>query len=169
MANNYQSLKSASNVRVSTGKAENLYGFTRNLGESLLCSAGAQYLQSDIYGRPANQNTLTVNLDAACAQGTQFPTYRYLQVENMQRPYLPIAASGLRGAADFQGVGRDLIPQNLYGINSSRANMSRIYNNRSNQPWEWEQVMQTEPRFYQIQKIQPNDMSHDASTSVFVK
>lgn len=159
-----QTLKSGLVTRIDTGKSYNLYGARQNLGESLMCPAGAQYLQHDVYGRPANQNTLTVNLDAACAQGTQYPTARYLQVENNSRPYMPICTAGLRGAADFQGTGRDLIPQNLYA-EGNRGNMVRQYSTRNNAPPEWSNSLNTGA--YHDRIWQQYDFSHDSSKSAY--
>ena len=170
MANTYQSLKSANLVRVDQGKSIHLYASARNLGESLMCPAAAQYLQNDVYGRPASQNTLTVHLDAACGQGSQYNAGRHIQIENMTRPYLPICSAGLRGAADLQGVGRDLIPQNLYG-EGERGNMVRHYNTKNNAPWEWEAPLQTElrrgPYYFRVE--QRNNLSHDSSKNNFPK
>ena len=81
MAAPYQSLKSANLARVDAGKSYNLYASRENLGQTLLCPASAQQLQHDVYGRPANQNTLSVNLDASCGQGTQFNAMRHIQRE----------------------------------------------------------------------------------------
>jgi hypothetical protein len=170
MATTYQSLKSASLVRVDSGKSYHLYASARNLGESLMCPAGAQYLQNDIYGRPASQNTLPVHLDASCAQGSQYNAERHIQIENMVRPYLPICSAGLRGAGDLQGVGRDLVPQNLYG-EGQRGNMVRIYNTKNNAPWEWEAGMQSayrkDPYYFRVE--QRNNFSHDATKNNFPK
>lgn len=168
MANTYQSLKSSNIVRIDTGKAFHLYAARNNLGESLMCPASAQKLQNDVYGRPATQNTLTVNLDASCAQGTPYDATRHIQIENMNRPYLPICTAGLRGAGDFMGVGRDLLSQDLYGT-GHRGDMVRIYNTRNNAPWEWETPVALEPqnRNYYWRVEQQWNGSHDASISTF--
>jgi hypothetical protein len=165
-ASNYQSLKSANLVRVDVGKSEHLYAARQNLGESLMCPAGAQYLMHDIYGRPASQNTLSVNLDASCGQGSQYNAQRHIQIENMERPYLPICAAGLRGAADFMGVGRDLIPQNLYG-EGERGNMVRHYNTKNNAPWDWQVSKESMQPYYYWRVEQPFTFSHDASKSAY--
>jgi hypothetical protein len=159
-----QSLKAALLYRVDVGKSNNLYAARQNLGEGLMCPASAQVIQHDIYGRPASQNTLPVNLDASCATQSQFPAYRQIQRENMERPYLAICTAGLRGAADFMGVGRDLIPQNLYG-EGERGNMAKHYNNANNSPPEWEAAYQTELRHprYNQNRVQPFTFTHEAS------
>ena len=159
----YQSLKSANLARVDAGKSYNLYASRENLGQTLLCPASAQQLQHDVYGRPANQNTLSVNLDASCGQGTQFNAMRHIQRENMERPYLPVCAAGNRGAADFMGVGRDIIPQNLYG-EGQRGNMIRHYNTQNDAPWE-NQVNQPSQYYWRIE--QPYSYSHDSTKSAY--
>jgi hypothetical protein len=159
-----QDLKSASFVRVDSGKALHLYAAARNSSNdavSLMCPAGAQRLHHDVYGRPASQNTLSVNLDAACGMGTQFPAQRHIQIENNNRPYLPVASAGMRGAADLMGRGRDMMPQDLYG-EGSRGNFARIYNTKNNAPWE--PPVQYPYMYSRIE--QPFDYSHDASRSV---
>ena len=128
-----QSLKSANLVRVDTGRANVLYSASRTLGESLLCPAGAQEIQNDVYGRPASQSTLPVNRDASCAMGTMYPAPRMIAVENLARPYVPICAAGLRGAGDFMGVGRDLAAQDLYGM-GRQGDFIRNYNTHNNAP-----------------------------------
>lgn len=159
-----QTLKSALLYRIDPGKSQNLYAARQNLGEALMCPASAQVLQHDIYGRPSSQNTLSINLDASCAQQSQFPSYRQIQRENLERPYLPIATAGLRGAGDFMGVGRDLVPQNLYG-EGERADMVKHYNTANDSPWEWEAALQTELRFpgFSSRREQPFSFTHDAS------
>jgi len=159
-----QSLKSSNLVRVDAGKSYNLFGARQNQGESLMCPAGAQYIQHDIYGRPAGQNTLPVNLDSSCAMGSQYPLGRYLQVENNARPILPICTAGLRGAGDLMGVGRDLIPQNLYQ-EGARGNMVRQYNTLNNATPEWEPNNAETP--YYDRYHQPYTFSHDSTKSAY--
>lgn len=93
-----QTLKSTNRKRIDTGYAEALYSASRTQGKACMCGAGPQYLQRDIYGRPASQQTLTVNLDASCAQGTSFPAHRMIEVENYNRPYTHIyTTNSVRG------------------------------------------------------------------------
>jgi len=152
-----QTLKSANLVRVDTGRSITLYSSSRSLGESLMCPAGGQNLQNDVYGRPASQQTLPVNLDASCAMGSQYPSYRQIAVENQNRPYIPICAAGMRGG-DTMGVGRDLIPQDLYGFGVS-GEFVRHYNTANNAPWDL--PPQPRPNFYWRMEM-PNTFSHDA-------
>ena len=143
MGDTYQSLKAANLVRVSTGKSQHLYAARQNLGESLMCPAGAQHLQNDIYGRPVTQNTIPLNLDASCAQGSMYDTRRYLEVENMARPTLTTCESGLRGVGDLMGKGRDLMPRSLYD-GCSRGNFIRTYPTPNNAPFDIASPMMNE-------------------------
>jgi hypothetical protein len=153
-----QTLKSANQTRVDTGRSITLYSASRSLGESLMCPAGAQELQNDVYGRPASQQTLPVNLDASCAQGSMYPSYRQIAVENQNRPYIPICAAGMRGG-DTMGVGRDLIPQDLYGFGVG-GEFVRHYNTANNAP-PWDNAPPRRPNFYWRME-QPATLTHDA-------
>jgi len=135
------------------------------LGESLMCPASAQELQNDIYGRPASQQTLPVNLDASCAQGTMYPSYRMIAIENQNRPYLPICAAAMRGGGDLMGVGRNLISQDLYGF-GRQADFVRHYPTNNNAPWD--EPPPKRPNYY-YKFEQPNTLSHDASVSAYVR
>ncbi len=163
MTNTTQSLKSALDARVRLDQAGRLSSQRQNLGEGLMCPAGAANIQFDIYGRPANQKTLLLN-DSACSHYTEWSAQRRIEVENMERPYLPVCAAGLRGAADWMGKGRDILPQNLYGEGYS-GNFVRHYNTANNAPWAQEPSnMQMD--YYQ-KDIQPFDFSHDASSFTY--
>lgn len=154
-----QTLKSALDSRVRLDQSSRLGSQRQNLGEGLMCPAGAGYIQFDIYGRPADQNTLLLN-DSACSNYTKWSSQRRIEVENNERPYLPVCAAGLRGAADYMGRGRDLNPQNLYG-EGYQGNFVRHYNNATNMPPS-EGPQGPNPSYYQKQ-IQPFAYSHDAS------
>lgn len=160
-----QTLKSANLVRVDTARSARLYSASRTLGEPLMCPASAHELQHDIYGRPASQQTLAVNKDAACAQGTMFPAYRQIAIENQNRPYVPICAAGLRGGGDTMGVGRNLIPQDLYGF-GRQADFVRHYPTVNNAPWD--NAPPQRPNYYWRME-QPSSLSHDATRSYYVK
>lgn len=156
----HNTLKSANLVRVDVGRSTTLYSAARSLGESLMCPAAAQDLQNDIYGRPASQNTLPVNLDASCAQGTLFPAYRQIAIENQNRAYVPICASGMRGGGDMMGVGRDLVPQDLYGFGQS-GDFVRQYDTANNAPWDVPPPRQPN---YNRRMEQPFSFTHDAAS-----
>ena len=81
----------------------------------------------------------------------------------MERPYLPVCAAGNRGAGDFMGVGRDIIPQNLYG-EGQRGNMVRHYNTQNDAPWSTE-VNQPSQYYWRIE--QPYSYSHDSTKSAY--
>lgn len=153
-----QTLKAALQSRVDTGRSISLYSASRSLGESLMCPASAQDLQNDVYGRPAPQTTLSLR-DASCSHGTLYPAYRRLAVENAERPYIPICAAGMRGG-DLMGVGRDLIPQDLYGFAGSSGEFVRHYNTPANQPWETPAPQR--PNYY-WRLEQPATLTHDST------
>ncbi len=163
MTNTTQSLKSALDARVRLDQASKLGSSRQNLGEGLMCPAGAGNIQFDIYGRPANQKTLLLN-DSSCSHYTEWSAQRRIEVENMERPYLPICAAGLRGAADWMGKGRDILPQNLYG-NGYSGNFVRTYNTANNAPWE--QTGETMQMDYYQRNIQPFSFSHDATSNLW--
>jgi len=164
MGETYQSLKAANLVRVDPGKAADIWGNRQNGGHTMMCPASAQTLQSDVYGRPANQNTLSVNLDAACGQGTQFNAQRHIQIENNNRPYIPVCSAGLRGGGDAMGVGRDLQPRDLYG-SGQRGNMVRHYSTKNNLQWD-PPIQQEYPNYY-WRVEQPWTGSMDATKSAY--
>jgi hypothetical protein len=128
-----------------------------------MCPAGSGDIQFDVYGRPADQNTLLLN-DSACSNYTKWSAARRIQVENLERPYLPVCAAGLRGAADYMGVGRDIMPQNLYGSGYA-ADFVRHYNTSNGMPAS-EGNQGPNPPYYQKQ-IQPFSYSMDGSTMLW--
>lgn len=158
-----QTLKSVLGSRIDLGQASRLASQRQNLGEGLMCPASSGDIAFDIYGRPADQNTLRLT-DSACSNYTKFPAARRIEVENLERPYLPICAAGLRGAADTMGVGRDVLPQNLYG-EGHQGNMVRHYPTANNYPWH-EGPQGPNPAYYHKQ-IQPFTFSHDATTHLW--
>lgn len=160
-----QTLKSSNSTRVDTGRSVTLYSAARSLGESLMCPASAQDLQNDIYGRPASQQTLPVNLDASCAQGSMYPAYRQIAVENQNRPYIPVCAAGMRGGGDMQGVGRDLVPQDLYGF-GRQGDFVRTYPTANNAPWDTPEPKG--PNYYRRME-QPFSFTHDSQISSYFR
>jgi len=158
-----QTLKSAIDSRVNLEQTQRLGSQRQNLGEGLMCIAGGGDIAFDIYGRPADQNTLRLT-DSACSNYTKFPAMRRIEVENLERPYLSICAAGNRGSSDGMGKGRDLLPQNLYG-EGYQGNMVRHYPTRNNYPWS-EGPQGANPPYYQKQ-IQPFTYSMDGTTHLF--
>ena len=156
-----QTLKASNLVRVDAGRSKVLYSASRTLGESLMCPASAQDLQNDVYGRPASQQTLPVNLDASCAMGTMYPAPRMIAVENQNRPYIPICAAGMRGGGDLQGTGRNLIPQDLYGF-GRQGDMVRQYPTANNAPWDLPEPKR--PNYYWRNEQSPT-LTHDSTKS----
>lgn len=153
-----QTLKSGLVVRVDQGRSTSLYSASRSLGESLMCPANAQNLQNDVYGRPASQQTLPVNLDASCAMGSMYPAPRMIAVENQNRPYIPICAAGMRGGGDTLN-GRNLIAQDLYGFGQS-GNFVREYPTKNNAPFDFPPPQRPN---YHWRMEQPFTFTHDAS------
>lgn len=158
-----QTLKSALDARVRVDQATRLGSQRQDLGEGLMCPASAGDIAHDVYGRPVSQKSLLLN-DSACSHYTEFSAQRRLGVENMERPYIPVCAAGLRGAADFMGKGRDQLPQNLYGTGYD-GNMVRHYPTANNGPWH-EAPACNRPGYYH-KKIQPWTGSHDATGHVW--
>jgi len=163
MASNTQTLKSALGSRVRLDQTWKLGSQRQNLGEGLMCPASAGDIQNDVYGRPASQKTLRLN-DSACSNYTEWSSARRIEVENLERPYLPVCAAGLRGAADWMGKGRDLLPQNLYG-SGYQGNMVRHYGNATNMTPD--QTPSMPMRNYYQKKIQPFSYSMDGSSFLF--
>ena len=158
-----QTLKSALDSRVRLDQASRLGSQRQNLGEGLMCPAGAGDLMNDVYGRPVSQKTLRLN-DAACSNYTEWSSARRIEVENQERPYLPVCAAGLRGAGDWMAVGRDNLPQNLYGF-GYQGNMIRNYNTANNAPWDEGPHAPRKP--YYMKQIQPFSYSMDASSHTY--
>lgn len=158
-----QTLKSALDSRVRLDITSRLGSQRQNLGEGLMCPAGSGDIQNDVYGRPADQNTLLLN-DSACSNYTKWSAMRRIEVENLERPYLPVCAAGLRGAGDFMGKGRDLLPQNLYGSGFG-GNFVRHYNTADNSP-PYAGPQGPNPPFY-MKQIQPFSYSMDSSSHLW--
>lgn len=159
-----QTLKSANVVRVDPARAYSLAAASRDLGEPLMCAAGSPYLSHDIYGRPAGQNTLSVNLDASCGQLSQYNVARHLDRETLERPYVALPPSGLRGAGDFSGRGIQDLPQGLYE-NSVRGNIVRHYKTPNNAPPEnYMQASVPVGSVLYSRVERPFDFSHDATS-----
>ena len=154
-----QTLKSSLDARVRIDQSERLASQRQDQGEGLLCPAGAGDLNFDIYGRPATQNTLSVNLASECGNYT-YSSADLMQFETNHRPYLPICAAGLRGVGDLAGTGRDLIPQDLYGA-GFRGNFVRHYSTPNNAPW----ARAPHGSYAAPHKpVQNFDFSHDSTT-----
>ena len=113
-----QSLKAATAARVNTGVSTNQAIARLNGQYDSLCIASAVDLQNDVFGR--NVGSLGVDMRGAPECNSYMPpgqsTMDHIRRENLERPYSTIGPLGLRGAADLMGVGRDVIPQDLYGM-----------------------------------------------------
>ena len=164
MSGQYQTLKSAIAPRVDLGRVQRLASSRQDLGEGLMCPAGSGNISFDVYGRPANMNTLTVGLpgDASCSHYTYDAAWQ-MQRETNERPYMPICAAGLRGAADFMGVGRDLMPQNVYGGSGGRGNFVRQYATPNNAPY-YTNMSTAQPK--EVRAYPPFDFSMDGTRNL---
>ncbi len=157
-----QSMKSSLEPRVRQDRAERN---RTNLGPPSLCGAGWTDLQNDVYGRPVTQNTLNLGIPE-CNLYANHPqsVWNRLSVENNERPYIPIAVEGMRGAADLMGKGRDLIPQDLYG-SGPRGNFVRHYPGNNAPP-----PQATPPAArYTMKRVQQLLPSHDATSPYFFR
>lgn len=128
-----QSLKSAIDTRVIPERAILQAGARFGNPGAEYCR-GMHNLRHDVYGRPANQNTLPV-LDSACSPFTVNTVQAHLSRESVERPVLPGCASGNRGGGDLMGKGRDMMPKNLYAsFTPARGNFDRVYPTANNLP-----------------------------------
>ena len=157
----YQTLKSALDARVRIDKAQRLGSQRQDQGEGQLCPAGSGDLAQDVFGRPASQNTLSVNTSADCSHYT-YTAQELMGFESNHRPYLPTCDAGLRGAGDAMGAGRDQMPKNLYG-EGQRGDFVRHYPTANNAPWDEMPVV----RHYSKSqyKRSPFNFSHDATSN----
>jgi hypothetical protein len=112
-----QTLKSASQPRTNVGVSNNQALARLNGHFSALCGASNPDIQNDVYGR--NVPNLTIDMRGAPECDPFMPpgqsSMNHITRENLERPYIAIAPEGARGAGDLMGVGRDVMPQDLYG------------------------------------------------------
>ena len=161
MGTNVQSLKAAMASRVVPAQSTRIGSQVQNLGEGLTCPAGSGDINFDIYGRPATKNTLDLR-DSACSQYTGITAARFMQYETNHRPHVPICAAGLRGASDMMGVGRDVIPRNIYETGFTPFHRSYPMNPNNAPP----QGPYPQPFKYQ-RRVQPWDMGMDGTNYTF--
>ena len=171
-----QTLKPVLQSRANIAQSIRLGSQRQNLGEGLTCPAGSGNIHHDIYGRPVTQNTLPL-MDSACSPYL-INAQEFMQYETNHRPHLPICAAGLRGASDMMGVGRDLIPQNLYAfsydptrpkgdqdLGDFRGQFERTYGTPNNAPPQanWN-IPKQEPYEHIVQSF---DFSNDGTHGAF--
>lgn len=112
-----QTLKSASQPRTNVGVSNNQALARLNGHFSALCGASNPDISNDIFGR--NVPNLTIDMRGAPECDPYMPpgqsSMNHITRENLERPYIAIAPEGARGAGDLLGVGRDVMPQDLYG------------------------------------------------------
>jgi hypothetical protein len=149
-------MKSALIGRVDAATALRIASQRQNLGEGLVCPTGAGDLYFDIYQRPVNPNTLLLD-DASCSHYTSQSAARRIEVENNERPYLPVCAAGLRGG-DLMAKGRDMQAQNIYGSGFA-GNFVKTYSTPNNLPAD-QAAVYSMPAGTPV--VQPYDRSHNA-------
>lgn len=138
MSQTGHSLKAALVSRVDPAQAERLAQDRILLGGSTsqggcLCPAGANKLYFDVYMRPVNPKTLKSGASPDCSGPCGvWNAQKRIEVENVERPYLPICAAGFRGG-DPLGVGRDITPMGIYD-GTNRGKFIRHYNTPNNAP-----------------------------------
>lgn len=114
-----QNLKSASQPRVNVGVTRNQAIARLNGHFDSLCPTSAPDLQNDIYGR--NVGHLGVDMRGGGAECNNYlppgqSSFDHITRENLERPYAYIGPEGARGGSDLMGVGRSLMPQDLFGF-----------------------------------------------------
>lgn len=112
-----QTLKSAAQPRVNVGVSNNQAGARIAGHYTALCGSSNPDLMNDVYGRAVPNLTLDMRgapeCDAYMPPGQS--SMNHITRENLERPYVAISPEGSRGAGDLMGVGRDVMPQDLYG------------------------------------------------------
>jgi len=125
-----QTFKSAYDLRARPDNSFRLASERLNAGHGILCPAGAQNINFDVYGRPVTQNTLDLR-DSSCSNYI-FDVRTFMGYESNARPSVPISQAGLRGG-DTLNVGREIMPRDLYGYNP-RGYFHKDYNSLNNTP-----------------------------------
>lgn len=121
-----QSLKSVAQARVNVGITINQAG-ARSAGHfDALCGAGDVQLQNDIFGRNVGQMGVDMRGAPQCNSVMPFgqTVTGHIVRENNERPYVQIGPIGDLGGGDLMGVGRDRMPQDIYGT-GNRGNFVR--------------------------------------------
>ena len=159
-----QTLKSARSERIRTDLAQ-WQASSRMMGHSPdTCVAGAQQLRNNVYGVPVNQNTLNMgNADCNSALPYNQTVSGRMMTENNERPYVPIASSGFRGAGDLMGKSRDLMPLGLYGDNKL-GSFVRLGSDGLRLP-EPSQIFEPQPSYSERRIPSIHLQSHDSSVS----
>lgn len=115
-------LKPAQSARVRTDQAFRNYTDVYMGGHAEFCPASTgDHDMHDEYGRLVSANTLHNRSEPSCHHHF-LPLHRRLEIENNDRPYIPLCSAGGRGA-DFMGTGRQYHPTNIYG--PSRGGFAR--------------------------------------------
>ncbi len=148
------SLKSVRTTTVNTGMAPNYYSeLTWPLGNSRNCIASPQLMYDD-YGRKVRNPLSAIKYaDPSCSTYVH-PASQRIDIENNERPYVPIPQAGNRGFGDFMGVYRDEGLTNLYG--PSAGGFKRTYLTRNDAA-----PSTSMPAVYGNAAVGSMDMMHD--------
>jgi hypothetical protein len=114
-------MKSVITTRVNPSQAERMYADSRIIGNTMMCPAGAPYLNFDEYFRPmGGAGKRNLKLDDASCSSLVYSVKQKLGHENTERPILGPCNPGDRMGGDF-----------LYG--NARSNMMfNIYKDNKN-------------------------------------
>jgi hypothetical protein len=115
MSGTGQSLKAAITSRVENSAALKNWSNSRAISYPENCSVKSDDLFFDIYGRIVPYTTInTLGSTDGCSDRSFYNTQRLIAVENLSRPYIPVAQAGSRWGGEPEGVGRNRQPYNIY-------------------------------------------------------
>jgi len=110
-----QSLKAAITSRVDPATAIRNFSNNYDLGYHENCPVKSSDLFFDIYGRVVPHTILnTSGSTDGCSSRSFYSTKRRIAVENLERPYVPVAQAGSRWGGDPQGDARNRQAYNVY-------------------------------------------------------
>lgn len=128
------SLKAATSSRVDVATAQRLYSNSYSLGYPENCPVKGGDLFFDQYGRTAPHPSIrTSGSPDGCSHRSFYSTQRRIAVENLERPYVPIAQAGSRGGGDPQGSARNRQAHNIYEAGRG-GGFVRAYGTPNNAP-----------------------------------
>jgi len=110
-----QSLKAAITSRVENSAALKNWSNSYALGYESNCPVRSGDLYFDQYGREAPYTTInTLGSTDGCSARSFYNTQRLIAVENLARPYIPVAQAGSRWGGEGMAVGRNRQPWQIY-------------------------------------------------------
>ena len=152
------SFKSAITTRVNPETAQKLWSESRNLGNTLMCPAGAPSLSFDEFSRPVGGSPRkTLLFDDASCSPMVYSAGQYIRNENSQRPILGPCNPGDRLGADFMlGNMRSNITDNIYNTGTNK--FVSVYGSHMKQPDE----VPVMNHMYDPRTAKPLTTSHNA-------